>query len=102
MNSQRMEYVGIVLNTVMAMAEIAHGGQVIMDETSFGLIKSGLVQLHSRIAASPDFEALQNQSRSGLLPILMIRGSVYGTAALLLGCLDVTVAGDTVSAYGRS
>ena len=67
MNSKRMEYDGPVLNTVMAMAEIAHGGQIIMDEASFGLIKSGLVQLHSRVAASPDYEALQIQCRCGLL-----------------------------------
>ena len=67
-SSQRMEYDGTVLKTVMAMAEIAHGGQIIMDEASFGLIKPGLVQLHSWIAARPDIETLQNQCWCGLLP----------------------------------
>ena len=64
-NTKRMEYDGAVLNTVLAMADLAHGGQILLDEASFEPVKSSLVQLHSRVAASPDLDALQTQCRHG-------------------------------------
>ena len=62
-NTKRMEYDGAVLNMVMAMAELAHGGQILMDEASFDPVKSGLVQLRSHVAAGPDLDALHLQCR---------------------------------------
>ena len=62
-NTKRMEYDGAVLNMVMAMADLAHGGQILMDEASFDLVKSGLVQLYSCVEPGPDLAALQDQLR---------------------------------------
>ena len=58
-NTKRIEYEGSVFNTVMAMAEVAHGGQIILDEASFDGIKSELAHLRARVAAQPNLEDLE-------------------------------------------
>ena len=62
-STSRMEYEGPVLDTVMAMADLAHGGQILVCETTFNSIKTGLVQLRARVASQPDMSALREQCR---------------------------------------
>ena len=59
----KRKYEGAVYDSVMALAELAHGGQVIMDEATHEGIKPLLVQLRSRVAPGPDLAALQDQCR---------------------------------------
>ena len=61
--TKAVEYDGAVLNTVTAMAELAHGGQILMDQDSFKPIKSGLVQLRARTGPGPNLAALHRQCR---------------------------------------
>ena len=62
-NTKRMEYEGSVFNTVMAMAEMAHGGQILVDEASFDGIKSSLAQVRARVSVGPNLENLQGLCR---------------------------------------
>ena len=62
-NTKRMEYEGAVFNTVMAMADLAHGGQIIIDENSFDGVKSSLAQLRSRVSGTPNLDAFLSLCR---------------------------------------
>ena len=65
-NTKRMEYEGSVFNAVMALAELAHGGQILINEASFDGIKSSLPQLRTRVSTGPSLENLQSMCRYGL------------------------------------
>ena len=64
-SAKRVAYSGAAHNMVMALAELAHGGQILMDEASFDGIKGQLLQLRSEVASGPDLDALQVQCRHG-------------------------------------
>ena len=61
--NRRLTYDGAVLNTVMAMTDLAHGGQILMDEASYNNIKSELVQLRSVVPPGASLSILQAQCR---------------------------------------
>ena len=67
-NTKRMEYEGSVFNAVMALAELAHGGQILIDEASFDGIKSSLPQLQARVSTGPSLDNLQGMCRYGPVP----------------------------------
>ena len=58
-NSKRMEYDGKVFNTAMAMADLTHGGQIILDGSTFDGIKFSLAHLRTRVAAQPRLQDLE-------------------------------------------
>ena len=62
-NTKRMEYEGSVFNHVMAMADLAHGGQVLIDETSFTGIKSQLSDIRAGVSMRPNLDHLQTVCR---------------------------------------
>lgn len=62
-STKSLQYDGAVLNTVMAMAELAHGGQILIDEASFTTVKASLVQLRARVAPSPNLAGLHSLCR---------------------------------------
>ena len=62
-STKSLQYDGAVLNTVMTMAELAHGGQILIDEASFTTVKAGLVQLRARVAPSPNLAGLHSLCR---------------------------------------
>ena len=63
--NRRVAYDGAVLNTVMAMTDLAHGGQILIDESSYNSIKSELVQLRSVVPPGASLSILQAQCRQG-------------------------------------
>ena len=71
-SAKRVAYNGAVRNMVMALAELAHGSQILMDEASFDGIKGQLIQLRSEVAAGPDLDLLQIQCRYGGLSQLLV------------------------------
>lgn len=51
------------MNTVKALADMPHGGQVIMDEKSFDGIKLRLADLCEMIPHSPNYEGMEVNCR---------------------------------------
>ena len=64
---KRTAYNGAAHNMVMAMAELAHGGMILMDEASFDGIKAQLIQLRAAVASGLDMDALQVRCTHGHL-----------------------------------
>ena len=63
-NTKRMEYEGAVLQQVTSMADLPHGGQIIIDEATFDGIKSSLAVLRERVAKTPNMSAVAGACRS--------------------------------------
>lgn len=61
--TKRVEYQGQVMNTVKALADMPHGGQVIMDEKSFDGIKLRLADLCEMVPHSPNYEGMEVNCR---------------------------------------
>ncbi|KAK9800253.1 hypothetical protein WJX73_007523 [Symbiochloris irregularis] len=61
--TKRVEYQGQVMNTVKALADMPHGGQVIMDEKCFDGIKLRLADLCEMVPHSPNYEGMEVNCR---------------------------------------
>lgn len=66
--SKRVEFLGTVMNTVKALSDMPHGGQIIMDEKSFEGVKLSLADLYDMVPHGPSLELLQQQCRC-VLPV---------------------------------
>lgn len=62
--SKQTEYHGAVLRTVKALADVPHGGQILMDAKTFEGIKLLLDDLYQSISHGPDIAAMQENCRS--------------------------------------
>ena len=57
-SSQMREYHGSVFDTVMAVVNVLHGGQVVVDCNTFHGINARLVELAKAVPQSPNYELL--------------------------------------------
>ena len=64
-NTKRMEYEGAVLHQVTCMADLPHGGQILVDEATFDGIKSSLATLRERVAKGPNLASIAANCRCG-------------------------------------
>lgn len=89
--TKSLQYDGAVQNTVMAMAEVAHGGQILIDEASFTTVKASLVQLRARVAPSPNLADLHGLCRQAspadavMSAALLAQAFVYASEGMLTG-----------------
>ena len=61
--TKRTEFEGAVWLTAKALADMPHGGQIIMDEKSFDGIKLQLADLYETVPHSPNYEAMETNCR---------------------------------------
>ncbi|MCJ1427722.1 hypothetical protein MMC29_005627 [Sticta canariensis] len=69
--SKCAEFLGSVTNTVKALSDMPHGGQVIMDEKTFEGVKLALADLYDMVPHGPSLEMLQQQCRCNTVSFVL-------------------------------
>ena len=64
-NSQMREYPGVVLDTVMAILNVIHGGMVAIDATTFHGINTRLPDLAKAVPSAPNYAMLSMHKHTG-------------------------------------
>lgn len=63
--SKRSEYHGEVMTLASSLADLPHGGQILMEDKTFDGVKVHLAELCERVPRKPDWQALQTLCRCG-------------------------------------